>query len=64
VPLRLSSTQREIYRTTIPQTVVNKKLLNINNGGEMIQQSIDYLKINVIKIRRVGGVVDTVSKIV
>jgi hypothetical protein len=62
-PLRLSSTQREIYGTTILQTAVNKKLLNINNGGELIQQSIDYLKINVIKIRRVGGVVDVLSKI-
>jgi hypothetical protein len=62
-PPRLSSTQREIYRTTIPQTVVNKKLLNINNSGELIQQSIDYLKINVIKIRRVGGVVGALSKI-
>jgi hypothetical protein len=62
-PPRLWSTQREIYRTTILQTIVNKKLLNINNGGEMIQQSIDYLKINVIKIRRVGGIVDAVSKI-
>ena len=29
----------------------------------MIQQSIDYLKINNIKIRRVGGVVDVLSKI-
>jgi hypothetical protein len=29
----------------------------------LIQQSIDYLKINVIKIRRVGGIVDAVSKI-
>jgi hypothetical protein len=29
----------------------------------MIQQSIDYLKINNIKIRRVGGIVDAVSKI-
>ena len=62
-PPRLSSTQREIYRTTIPQTIANKKLLNINNGGEMIQQSIDYPNINNIKIRRVGGVVDAVSKI-
>jgi hypothetical protein len=42
---------------------VNKKLLNINNGGELIQQSIDYLKINVIKIRQVGGVVGALSKI-
>jgi hypothetical protein len=63
-PPRLSSTQREIYRTTIPQTIANKKLLNINNGGEMIQQSIDYPNINNIKIRRVGGVVGALSKIV
>jgi hypothetical protein len=62
-PPRLSSTQREIYRLTISQTIANKKLLNINNGGEMIQQSIDYLKINNIKIRRVGGVVSALSKI-
>jgi hypothetical protein len=60
---RLSSTQREIYRTTILQAIANKKLLNIDNGGEMIQQSIDYQKINNIKIRRVGGIVDAVSKI-
>jgi hypothetical protein len=62
-PPRLSSTQREIYGTTILQAIANKKLLNINNGGEMIQQSIDYLKINNIKIRRVGGVVGVLSKI-
>jgi hypothetical protein len=62
-PPRLSSTQREIYGTTILQTISNKKLLNINNGGELIQHSIDYPNINVIQIRRVGGVVDVLSKI-
>jgi hypothetical protein len=62
-PPRLSSTQAEFYRPTIPQTISNKKLLNINNGGELMKYSIDYLKINVIKIRQVGGVVDAVSKI-
>jgi hypothetical protein len=43
--------------------MVNKKLLNINNSGELMKNSIDYLKINNIKIRRVGGIVDAVSKI-
>jgi hypothetical protein len=62
-PPRLSSTQAEIYRTTILQTITNKKLSNINNGGELIKLGIDYLKINVIKIRQVGGVVDVLSKI-
>jgi hypothetical protein len=60
---RLSSTQAEFYRQTIPQTISNKKLLNINNGGELIKHSIDYPNINNIKIRRVGGIVDAVSKI-
>jgi hypothetical protein len=62
-PPRLSSTQAEFYRPTIPQTISNKKLLNINNGGELIKHSIDYPNISIMKLRLVGGVVGALSKI-